>query len=1552
MRLPVLALAFSLAALLQASGAATYGDAEYLIDSWETDQGLPENSATAMVQTPDGYLWFGTYNGLVRFDGFKFTVFDASNTPELPSSGIINLHLDASQRLWVSTLRGLVVSEPNRWTTFRREPGWTADYVRTYSENAGVICATSFNGKVFRAQAGQFQELPEPPGEKGQGYHGYVDRTGRIWVAQRGYFYGSWDGQQWQSSKLAGVVTNEFLSLNGARDGSLLLVKNYEVLRIAEEKIVGSLKLPEDLFGAWSVAEDRHGTVWISARGLWRVDPSGQTRHFSSTNGLTYDGLRFAFEDRENNVWVGTSGGGLMRLKPRTFLTLGEKNGLTERNVTAVLEEAPGRILIGTFGGGLFAREGSGISRLETNRQPFSLWTQCLLLDRERQLWVGGYAGPTERSGLTILAPSGRRAVAPGDSGGANIRALYQDSPGRIWIGGDLGVSVFAQGKFSPQTPPKEIRLGDVRCFAENRLDGSIWAAAGEGLFRFFNGQWQEIKDASGKSIRDALCLRFEPDGTLWIGGAGVGLVRLKEGRWSSVTPDQGLPTRDMTCILEDDLGYWWMGSNRGVVRASRADVIQVADGTLPKLPCQVLNLSDGLASVECTMGMQSNGFKDSEGGLWLATLKGAATVNPRKFQPNTNPPPVFIETLRVENFAGDLRYINISPSDVRPTVVSPGSREISVFFTGLSLSAPEKMRFMYWIEGVDRDWRDIGNRRVIYFYPPPPGTYRLRVKAANNDGVWNEAGAIVAFTVLPQYWQTLWFRVLGVLVCGGGIAAAVGNIQRGRLQRAEEQWKQQEALARERARAAALTQHASDAITLLDHDGKVVYESPSTARIFGYPPGHLLGKDPEEFIHPEDQAAASQAMKEVFENTARGLPFTFRVHHAQGRWIHAEAVALNLMDFPGLEGILVATRDITERKRAEQALRESEERFRSLADASLEGVAVHDRGVILDVNQVFVRLFGYEKPEEIIGRNGLESLLDPESAARVQERIRRQEEGLIEIIGIRKDGSTFCAETESRPIKYKGRNARIVSCRDITERKQSEEALRHSEARFRVLVENAPEAIVVLDFEKGRFVDLNEKACRLFKLSRQEVLAKGPIELSPPFQPDGRPSDESAREKIARVIAGESPRFEWLHRNAQDEDILCEVNLTRLPSSTGILIRGSMVEIGDRKRLEEKLRESKKMEAIGQLAGGVAHDFNNILAATMMNLGLLLENPNLDRKTEHALKELVVDAQRAASLTRQLLMFSRRTVMEVTVLDLNDAVANMLKMLRRLIGEHIKLLYEPGSDLPLVEGDAGMLGQVLMNLTVNARDALPKGGRITIATKVVEVDEERARVGLDRRPGRFVCLSVADTGSGMDEATRQRIFEPFFTTKDVGQGTGLGLATVHGIVAQHRGWIEVESEVGQGTLFRVLLPASTRTATELEETGEITVAQATGHETILLVEDDSSVRSIVAQVLTVLGYRVVEAINGQDAVQVWQEQGRKIDLLFSDMVMPEGMTGLELAEKLRNEKPDLKIIISSGYSADLLQEGGRTAEGVVYLPKPYQTSVLGQVVRDCLDRK
>jgi two-component system, cell cycle sensor histidine kinase and response regulator CckA len=380
------------------------------------------------------------------------------------------------------------------------------------------------------------------------------------------------------------------------------------------------------------------------------------------------------------------------------------------------------------------------------------------------------------------------------------------------------------------------------------------------------------------------------------------------------------------------------------------------------------------------------------------------------------------------------------------------------------------------------------------------------------------------------------------------------------------------------------------------------------------------------------------------------------------------------------------------------------------------------------------------------------------------------------------------------------------------------------------------------------------------------------------------------------------------------------------------------VTDVTDRQKLEAQLRHAQKLESIGRLAAGVAHDFNNILTVIQGHGGLLRSDESLSQPARDSVQQIARAAERAGKLTSQLLAFSRRSVMAPRVIDLNEIITSLSSLLARTLGDDISYEYEYGKNLPPISADRAMIEQVILNIAVNARDAMPRGGQIVISTGVTEVE-----------PGRFVTLSITDSGLGMDNVTLGRIFEPFFTTKEFGKGTGLGLSTVYGIVKQHQGWIEVQSQLGQGSTFKVYLPPASSPAIAGDaRSDEGTVPRGT--ETILLVEDEPAVRAIIKGSLEKYGYEVLEAGNGLEALALWHAQHERVTLLLTDMVMPVGISGQELAEKLTAQKPALKVIYISGYSLQVAGRGFGVMEGVNFLQKPFDGARLAFAVRHCLD--
>jgi PAS domain S-box-containing protein len=509
-------------------------------------------------------------------------------------------------------------------------------------------------------------------------------------------------------------------------------------------------------------------------------------------------------------------------------------------------------------------------------------------------------------------------------------------------------------------------------------------------------------------------------------------------------------------------------------------------------------------------------------------------------------------------------------------------------------------------------------------------------------------------------------------------------------------------------------------------------------------------------------------------------------------------------------------------------------------------------------------------------------------------------------------------------------------------ERKRTEEQLHESERKYRLLFETNPEPMWVYDFETLRILAVNEAAIARYGYSESEFLALTIRDIRP-VEEQGRLEQELARRPDEGAI-----RTGLRHR-AKDGRLF-EVDLVARPLEFAgrrarlVLAR----DVTAQRHLENQLRQSQKMEAVGQLAGGIAHDFNNLLTAILGSTQLLLQATPAGDVRREDVEEIRNAGLRAAELTRQLLAFSRRQVLAPKVLELNAVVANMDKMLRRLIGEDVELATALHAEAGAVNADPGQLEQVLLNLVVNARDAMPGGGRVLIATTRVLLRDELVERRHRLPPGDYVCLAVTDSGLGMDESTQAHLFEPFFTTKEVGKGTGLGLATVYGIVKQSGGYIWVYSEPGRGTTVKVYLPRVPGAA-EPPLPGPEPPALRGGHETVLLVEDAAPVRTLARRSLEARGYTVLDAADGPSAIELAARHAGAIAVLVTDVVMP-GMSGRELAERLAPTRPQMKVLYTSGYTDDAMVRQGVLNAGVAFLQKPFVPDSLARKVREVLD--
>jgi PAS domain S-box-containing protein len=612
------------------------------------------------------------------------------------------------------------------------------------------------------------------------------------------------------------------------------------------------------------------------------------------------------------------------------------------------------------------------------------------------------------------------------------------------------------------------------------------------------------------------------------------------------------------------------------------------------------------------------------------------------------------------------------------------------------------------------------------------------------------------------------------------------------------------------------------------------------------------------------------------------------------------------------------------------------------------------DDGRILDANPAAEHTYGHSREELLtltihdLRASGTQPLSEQQMAAADSGGV------LFETVHVRKDGSTFPVEVNSIGVTVAGSHMLMSVVRDITERTRTVEALKRSEESLAASQRQAHVGSFDYDFVADQ-LQWSEEMFRILGIGPEKFHSK-PDDFLGHVHPEDRPRLERLREQGLSPGAGTLSTEFRIQRPDGSLRFVRMLFETAFDDEGRPLRRfGTFLDLTEAKKAEEEsaalqaqLLQAQKMEAVGQLAGGIAHDFNNMLGAMILQLDVLRLTPDLpSEEVREIATESLASANRAADLTKQLLLFSRGQGLKEARYDANAILRGLHKLLRRMIHESVDLVLDLSGEPLWIQGDAGMIEQVVTNLCVNAQDAMPHGGKLTVSTRMVTIDDASAHHRGAPRGGRFVCLRVTDNGDGIEPAILGRIFEPFFTTKPQGKGTGLGLATVHGIVAKHGGFVEVESRVGQGSTFCVYVPGEPGTEGATEPRPQPNEIRG-GVEAILLVEDEEFVRRATVRSLRNLGYRVTEAVNGLDALRVWEREGGRFDLLLTDMVMPEGLSGLELCSRLRQLKENLKVLIVSGYSA--LDEASAFRHGVGYLSKPFDKSTLAARLRECLD--
>jgi ligand-binding sensor domain-containing protein len=757
--------------LLLSTACYAAGLTPYRIDSWQVDDGLPQSSVLSIVQTQDGYLWMGTFGGLVRFDGVQFRVFTPNNAANLPSSRILSLFEDRRGRLWIGTEEGYLAQYAHGEFHVCSPPGWVklSGYIQGFAESPDErLWLLSPQSELMRFSSDQQSVSPTNSGLLRTNVNSIAgDALGQVWTSAERQI------GVWEEGKFVEVFQVEHndeanpVVLAGSLKGGCWVAADGRLRKFTRQGCAADYgTFPWTKGNVVRMVEDHTGQVWVGTygSGLYCYGTNGTIRHFSTEDGLPGGFIRSLCEDREGDIWVGMDGYGLARVKPVEFQSYGRKQGLSGDAVSSVCEGDDGELWIGMIGDGLDRLKNGKVRHYGTVQGLPNDYVWSAFCGRDHTVWVGTWGG-----GLCRL--EGDRFVPvdnPGECGGI-VCALYEDQKQDLWVGQQRpksGIVRLVDGKPVLVDLQSQFAGTDVRAVAEAR-DGSVWIGTqGDGLYRL-QGQQQFHFDRrqglTNEYIR-SLHLDEDEDGVLWIGTYGGGLNRFKDGKFSSFTTKEGLVNDFLGFIAEDGQGNLWCSSLGGVFRVSKAELNQFAEGKTSWLQCLRFTKSDGLPSIECTGGCQPSGCKTRDGRLWFPTVRGLAVVDPRSITVNRLPPPVAIEQVAVEggrNAVFDAPNSGKQDAASAPLKLGPGVQRLEIHYTALSLTEPMKVRFKYKLEGVEETWVEAGTRRSVNFSHLQPGNYQFSVQACNNDGVWNETGASLGLIVLPHFWQTWWFRGL-----------------------------------------------------------------------------------------------------------------------------------------------------------------------------------------------------------------------------------------------------------------------------------------------------------------------------------------------------------------------------------------------------------------------------------------------------------------------------------------------------------------------------------------------------------------------------------------------------------------------------------------------------------------------------------------------------------------------------------------------------------------------------------------------------------------------
>ena len=1712
---------------------------QYGHDSWTPQSGLPGEAVYEILQTPDGYLWLRTSAGLIRFDGVRFVLVQpviGSKQVEEPVKAICK---NVDGNLLIRTTSRTILYKEGVFSDYLPAAPLPDGGIRNIFESRERKVFIGADDFVYVVENGQLKML-----RRGTAWVNsyFQDEKGVVWVAastglytfRNGVLSSPWNlGSQWNPDVVAG--DREHNIWVGTLNGLFRMNSARSALEPVAQRVIQS--------EVFSVLEDQQGSLWVGTdSGLFRIT-GGRISSFDAPDGLTDSRILSLYEDREGSIWVGTSGG-LDRFRDTKITTYTTKEGLSSNEIRSVIETRDGSLYVFCNGNGLARIRNGEVKTISAPKSVPDFYGHALFESKDGSLWIGILGGLTRyKDGkFTVYKASGRLSKP-------FISAINEDDESLIVTTAETVALRFKDGNVYPftirgQSTPLS-KPGNYTFTIYRDPSGTLWFGTVLGLFKFAKGENPE--KARQSQIDFPVTSIFDDQrGSLWLGGRTPGLIRfrVRDGRVTRYTQQAGLFDDYPTSILKDDRNNFWVSTSNGIYEARGEDLDAFADGRIATVPAAIYGTADGMKTSEATASSsQPGGWHSHDGKLWFATRKGVVMVDPNHLVRNDLVPPVVVEKVVA---SGE----SLSPRQT--LVLPPGKNNLEFHYTSLSLLIPSRVNFKYELEGYDRGWVDAGPRRVAYYTNLPPGPYRFKVIASNNDGVWNLAGASVGLTLKPHFYQTAWFYALCILlVVFGSVggqrlhtqalrvrALELSRVVAERTEKLEKEIVRREQSEKRTSAFSELKQRLLDSRGLNEKlesitDWIVEMFGADFARVWITRPADLCEKgcrhadvvDGPNVCTNRTRClhlVASSGRYTRLDGEHRRVPLgcykigrvasgavpafmTNDVAHDPVVHNRDWARSLGLVSFAGyqlvseqgepvgvmalfrkwpltqeedtfLKVLAATTSQVVITGLSEEALRESEEKFKSLFENAVLGAyQTTPEGEILLANPALCRMFGYDSLGELRQSNMEQSGFHP-SYAREAFRGEIEEKGFIvglEAAWQRRDGTTIYVRESARAVRDS--SGKVIcyegTVEDVTERKRAEENLRESRQLLKLVLDSIPVRVFWKD-RTSQYLGSNRafaidgglsspdaitgkndfeltwaEQAELYRADDRQVIESGKPKLNyeePQTTPDGRKiwlrtskvplvdgsgqirgvlgtyediterkrseealrkSEEKYRRYFEQNLAGycvTTPEGRFLicnpaflamfgfrsmeeaaevdvasvypSRKDRDEFLgllkakkhvdLYEMELHRLDgtpihivqNAVGIFdeqdqlteIHSYLLDDTKRWKIERQFMQAQKMEAVGRLTAGIAHDFNNMLAVINGFSDLLLEQIGAKDSRHRSVEQIRKAGERASALTRQLLAFSRQQVLEPKVTDLNEIVSGSASLISRVIGEDVKLNVVLSPSPCPVKVDMTQIEQVIMNLAVNARDAMPNGGQLTIETRRVTLDEEYAARHHPMTPGAYAMLTVSDTGTGMDTETRARIFEPFFTTKELGKGTGLGLATVYGIVRQSDGHIWVYSELGLGTTFKVYLPLFEKAAGAEEGEGSSPVTKS-WTDTILVAEDDPSVREVIRQMLTEVGYTVLEAEGPEEARDIVESHKKPIALLLTDIVMP-GSSGRLLADEVLALRSSMKILYMSGYTDDMVIRHGGLKPGMAFIQKPFSREALTKKIRELLD--